>query len=303
MKIQTLRITNAFSDSINFSPPFFLGEDVNFTGLPAEVHALEVASDGARYQSTKLRVRQLDIPFYIRNVNTDSASMAFYRDQLFTVLNPARNPMRIDFETVGGGTFYVTAQLTSAPLLPSGFQNTNRGFSRGLLQFSAADPYIYSADQTMVTLAGWQDLFQFPLEIDIEKQVGMGDRIHNTAVSVVNGGHVDAGMVMTFASSGSVQNPQVLNAVTYELLKLSFQMVAGDIITVSTYQGRRSALLYRGNEWSNIFHAVTLDSVFLRLAVGENILIANAEENVDALSMLISYGIVQLSISFRAVKG
>lgn len=284
MIVKELSITNSRGVSIQFGSHFRLVEGFDLSRLTANVSYSESNRDGASYQRTTLNVRDFDLSFIIYNNNREKWWIEERRRELFKVFNPKHNPFRIDFTTKGGESYYLNANLTSIPSLPQGFENDNKMWQKGLLQFSCDNPFIYSSNSTSVDIATWIGAFEFPLEI-AEEGIQMGDRSPSLIANVLNEGDNDTGMTVRFKALATVNNPSLINVNTYEEFKLNTEMQGGDIIEVSTYVGKKTVTLIRNNVQSSLFNAVDLTSIFLQLYPGDNLFRYDAESGLDNLEV------------------
>lgn len=288
MIIKELKITNVSGDSIEFGRHFRLIDGFDLSGLGAKVNYSNGTSHGGNYKNTVLDTRDLDSRFFIyRNFN-DHPWLEERRHELFTVFNPVKNPMRIDFRTKAGDDFYLTAELTSAPSLPQSFENDNNVWQKGLLQFTCGDPYIYEATETKVDIALWESGLEFPLEV-VEEGIEIGYRAPSLIVNVLNDGSDVTGMIIRFSATSNVVNPRLLNVNTYEVLKLNTTMLPGDVIEVSTYRGRRWAKRFRNNVEIDEFNIVDLYSTWLQLEVGDNLFRYDADSGLDYLEASMTF--------------
>lgn len=271
-------------DSVTFAPDRHhrLISGFDLSALSAIVNQSQSTKNGATYQSTKLETRDFEIEFFT-NRNYESVGwIEDMRHELFKVFNPLKNPIRINFETKGGKEYYIDAELIATPSLPQGFENSNKVWQKGLLQFNASDPFIYEKNETKTDIAVWMPNLEFPLEV-VEGGIEVGYRSPSLIVNVENRGSDDTGMVIRFKALSEVVNPMLLNVNTYEQLKLNFTMLPGDVIEVSTYTGKRTARLTRNNVTTNVFGRIDLSSAFLQLRVGDNLFRYDATEGLDYL--------------------
>lgn len=287
-KTDTVKITNSNGDSIEFGRHFRLIDGLDLSALTAQVNYAESTADGAHYQNTKLDVREFDVGFFINKDLQENWWMEERRQELFKVLNPKHNPMVISFDTKGGQSFYVNANIASAPSLPQGWENDNAVWQKGLLQFICTDPYIYDAASQKVDIALWVGAFEFPLEI-VEGGIEMGYRSPSLIVNANNDGQESTGMIIRFVALSTVVNPKLLNVNTYEELKLNTTMLPGDVIEVSTYRGKRGATLMRSNTKTNVFSIIDLSSTFLQLEVGDNLFRYDADSGLDYLEVSMNF--------------
>ena len=269
---------------MTFAPDrhFRLLNGFDLSALAAIVNQSSSTKNGASYQSAKLDVADFEIDFYIARHGGSDALTEEMRHELFKVFNPLKNPIRIDFTTKGGNEYYINAELIATPSLPSGRENSNKTWQRGLLQFVASDPFIYEKNEIKTDIALWMANLEFPLEV-FEEGIEVGYRSPSLIVNVPNNGSDDTGMIIRFNATSEVVNPKLLNVNTYEELKLNFTMQGGDVIEVSTFSGKRTATLIRNNVKTNIFGRIDLSSTFLQLRVGDNLFRYDVDEGLDFL--------------------
>ncbi len=288
MIVNELKITNSKGDSIQFGRHFRLLEGLDLSNLNADVSYSESTRDGASYQRTVLSTRGIDLLFYLRASNKEKWWVEERRRELFRVFNPKHNTMRVDFTTKDGENYYLNANLESAPSLPQGFENDNRVWQKGLLQFSCDDPFIYSGESSSVDIATWIGSFEFPLEIP-EEGIEMGYRSESLIANVPNDGDSDTGMIIRFRALGTVVNPSLININTYDELNLDITMLGGDVVEVSTYVGRKTVTLIRNNIRTDISNTVDLYSKFLQLEPGDNLFRYDSESGLESLEVSMNF--------------
>lgn len=282
--IDKIKLTNASDESIEFGRHFKLYEEIDLSGLNADVNYSESSSDGASYQNTRLSTRDIEIPFFIHRTIEDDTFIEIKRQEVYRVCNPQKNPIRIDFTTKNGIAYYVTAEITSTPTFGIGFEKANNVWNKGLLHFKCADPYLYEKNITVVQVAAWTSNFEFPLEL-FNEGIEIGYKSPSLIANVYNSGANDTGMLIRFKALTAVLNPSLININTYETFKLNIEMLAGDIIEVSTYNKRKYAKLIRNNITTSVFGKVDYSSTFLQLATGDNLFRYDADDGLDNLEV------------------
>ena len=144
---------------------FRLINGFDLSNLSATLNRSESTKSGATYQSSVLDTRDFEIEFFIHRRYETVNWIEEMRHELFKVFNPLKNPIRIDFVTKGGKEYYIDAELLAIPSLPQDFENSNKAWQKGLLQFNASDPFIYEKDATKTDIALWMANLEFPLEV------------------------------------------------------------------------------------------------------------------------------------------
>lgn len=282
--IKELKITNNRGDSIEFGRHFKLIKGLDLSDLSAQVSYSSSTRDGGNYQKTTLDIRELDLSFFLYNNFREVSWIEGKRRELFRVFNPKHNPMKLEFTSKGGSSYYLNANLESTPSLPQGFDNDNAVWQKGLLQFTCADPFIYSSSSTVEDIASWIGNFEFPLEIP-EEGIEMGYRSQSLIKNIWNSGDNELGMVIEFKALASVTNPSLINVNSYEQLLLNVEMQGGDIIRVNTNKGKKGAVLIRNNVETNAFNTIDVGSDFLQLEPGDNLFRYDAVEGLENLEV------------------
>ncbi|WP_020189718.1 phage tail family protein [Kurthia sp. Dielmo] len=289
MIIKGLTITNANGESLTFGDTFKLYEEIDLSGLSANVSTSEKSGDGASYQNTTLETRDFEIPFFIHRLISDKEWYEEKRRDVYRVCNPKKNPMRIDFTTKSNAEYYVNAELVSSPSMPTDFEHSNNVWQKVLLQFDATDPYIYARNKTNVDLATWIPLFEFALEIPEGEGIEMGQRSPSLIANVVNDGQDDTGMLIKFKATAALKNPSLINVNTYEEFKINIDMLPGDVIEVSTYRGNKYAKLTRNNITTSVFGKIDYLSTFLQLRTGDNLFRYDAAQGLDNMEISMQF--------------
>jgi len=124
----------------------------------------------------------------------------------------------------------------------------------------------------------------------------MGLREPSLIVNALNTGNVESGMIIEFKALGTLTNPSILNVETQEFFKVNKSMVAGEIITVNTNVGAKKVIDNLNGVETNILNLIDLDSTFLQLGVGDNLLRYDADTNLDNLEVNIYYNPFYLGV-------
>lgn len=153
------------------------------------------------------------------------------------------------------------------------------------INFYCPYPYWREGDgsaQHVVDIAEWLPALEFDLEIP-EPGIEFTTRSPSLIVNVVNYGDSEAGMMIEFRATGATSDPSITNVETQEVISLTYDMNAGDIIRVSTVPRSKRAELTRDGVTTNIFNAIDSVSTWLQLGVGDNLLRYNATvtENIE----------------------
>jgi hypothetical protein len=165
-------------------------------------------------------------------------------------------------------------------------------FNDFTIQFKCPSPFWREEQDDKADIASWIGSFEFDLEIPEdeglpEDEIGIefDYREPNVIVDVYNEGDVSTGMRIEFRATGTLLNPILLNVDTGEYIQINAELTSGDVITVNTEYGKKSATLLRGGITEDYFRYVDVDSTFMQLTIGDNIFRYDAESGVDALEV------------------
>jgi hypothetical protein len=138
-------------------------------------------------------------------------------------------------------------------------------------------------------LAQWEPLFEFQLVIPAGTGIQMGARQPSQILQVVNAGDVATGMEVIFSALGAVQNPELLNLVTNEYIRINTTMQTGQEIHVYTGFAQKHVTSILNGVTTNAFSLLDVGSSFLQLSTGTNLLRYDASDDIDMLECEIRY--------------
>lgn len=93
----------------------------------------------------------------------------------------------------------------------------------------------------------------------------------DTEESIINGGDVDSGVVITIHAVGTVENPAIYNLDTNESFILNYTMNAGDDVIINTHKKQKSVVLMSGGVQTNIIGYMQSGSTWFQLVPGDNL--------------------------------
>ena len=156
------------------------------------------------------------------------------------------------------------------------------------------NPYWADLSESKEEIALWISSFSFSadgsdgLEL-IDGGIEFGYRAPSLIVNVLNPADVKCGMRVEFKALATLTNPSLLNVNTGEFIKINKGMVAGEVISVSTYVGGKKVEDVLNGVTNNAFNYLDFKSTFLQLAVGDNLFRYDAETNLDNLEVSLYY--------------
>jgi hypothetical protein len=272
--------TNDGGESITLSPsrPYFLTRVDGTGAIKQTINTFKAPNqDGAFFISGTLDMRNVTLEGAILARTIDEAYLA--RQALLRVFSPKM-----------AGTLVYRGKQIPCNVEEVGFSVSNGERSPSfLISLLCPSPFFEEIEALRVELAAWTPTFSFELEIP-ESGIEFGVREPSQIITVDNEGDVPCGCTVVFkALMATVQNPELMNVDTGEVIRINRTLAAGEEIRVDTYfAAKRVTSVLVGAE-TNAFSDLDTDSTFLQLAVGRNTLRYSAATNMDLLEVTIHY--------------
>jgi len=237
--------------------------------------------DGVTATHSSLGPRNIVIEGKIMDSNRENRQA--YRNKLLSVFNPKLDgKLIID---LGNVKRQIDCIVEQAPYFSSESGQNHQDFSISLI---APNPYWQDISTIKEEIAIWRGAFEFPLEL-FEEGIEIGFREPSLIANVYNAGDVPCGMKIQFKAIATVVNPSLLNVNTGEYFKLNKTMQSGETITVTTHFQNKKIEVNQGGNISNGFIYLDVNSTFLQLEPGDNVLRYNADEGIENLEITIWY--------------
>lgn len=272
----------------------FLIRDITGLGpVQATINTTEIMStNGAVFNSSRLSSRNivLDIQFMWAKT-IEEARLASY--QWFRI----GKPLRLIFET-DARTIYTDGYVESnEPEIFSDQEATQ-------ISVICPDPYFYEYNDGQSERVDFQSVesaFTFPFSNDslVEKKIIFGRILKNMRRLVNYEGDSEIGITMHIQATGEASGIIGLyNLTTNESIKFDTdilymttgsKIVAGDILTIDTRKGHKSAILDRGSKKINVLHCLTPDTDWMTLKSGDNELYFAASVGGNMLEVTVDY--------------
>lgn len=280
-----LIFTNSKGESVElFSPPYRL---IRFDGLGdvSASHSTQKSpyQDGSTLINTTLDERHPEIELKI--TGRDEIELARNRRRLTAIFSPKLGLGTLK-RVAEDGIHQLGAIAEALPFYPDGKGNRGKTFQKALIQLYCPNPFWQDINTTKEEIAIWRCSFEFPLELK-EEGIEMGYREPSLIVNILNKGDVATGMRIQIKALATVVNPSLLNVNTREFFKINRIMEAGEIITINTHFQNKRVELNKNGVTSNAFNLIDLQSTFLQLEPGDNLLRYNADDGVDNLEVSI----------------
>lgn len=132
-------------------------------------------------------------------------------------------------------------------------------------------PYFENLNILQEELSRVTKLFEFPFSIEINAPIPFSEIQNLSLCTLVNGGDVPCGCIITIEISGDVENLSIYNTATQQFFGLDYIFQADDIIIINTKSGKeKSVFMLRNGEKINLLSYMKNGSVWIQLAVGTN---------------------------------
>lgn len=294
MNIEKLTYTNERGESIVFSRAS--SYHVNFkdvSGLSDVRNAIysinSMGQEGDTYLGNRIESRDIEIVGHIKE--RDKTQLQALRRSMNRILNP-QYTATLTYE-FGSFKRVIGCTIDNAPAFVR-----KAIFEQFTVQLTCLNPFWREEAETREDIATWIGGFEFPAPDGLQLFDGwqIGYRQPSLIVNVFNSGDVKAGIRVDFRALGVVTNPQLLNVNTQEFIRLNLEMVAGDVLTVSTGYGEKAVTLRRGGVTSDAFRYLDVDSSYLQLAVGDNLFRYSAAANIENLEVSIYHNNFYLGV-------
>lgn len=289
--VETLTYHNELGESIVFAhnKVFVPQEITGLTDVRNTIFSIgSMGQDGDTFIGNRIEARDIDISGLIRE--RDPVKMREQRRLLARVLNPQLSATL----TYRFGQFVrvIDCRSINAPTVQKKTQSIFTSFS---VQLTCLHPFWRDESESRDDIAAWIGSFEFPLEIP-EEGIEFGYRQPSLIVNVYNSGDVKSGIRVLFRALGEVTNPMITNVNTQEILQINMRMVDGDELTVSTGYGEKWATLNQGGDISEALNYVDVDSVFLQLLPGDNLIRYSADTGLENLEVSIFHNNLYLGV-------
>jgi len=153
-------------------------------------------------------------------------------------------------------------------------------------------PYFENLNTLQAELSKVMKLFEFPFSIEVNDPIPLSEIRGLSLCTLVNGGDVPCGCIITIEISGEVQNLNIYNTATQQYFALDYTFQADDIITINTKSGKeKSVSLFRDGETVNLLNYMKAGSSWIQLATGANDLTFTAS---DTDKVVIQFAAVEL---------
>lgn len=213
--------------------------------------------DGSYLNNAFIEKRNVVIQFEMRGVGVENR-----RHQLYKVVKPSRY-VKVYYKTAGIDVFtegYVEiCEVNNFEMLTT-----------GQISILCPDIYWYSTESIMAYYSQITGGFTFPFPTESNPELfTLGKYNTQNMMEIVNDGD-ETGFILVIEAVADARSPTLYNADTDEYLQITGDLLAGDIITVTTKTGNKTVTLDRGGVKTNIINRLVSGSTWLILREGLN---------------------------------
>lgn len=273
------RYVNANGDSITFDYPygFLINKPVGIDTISVSLkEATGVNQIGTTVQSVSVQSRPINISGVVCG-----SGQAANKDKLVSVIRPdIAGKLYAD-------DYYLDVYPSATPTI--GYNKRLASFQFSLL---AAYPYWRKDETVLKSFTTVTPMFKFPWNISREYQ--FGEVVAVQFLNIYNGGQVPVPFTVTITAQDTVVNPKLIDAATNNYLLLNKTLVADEKVVVEITHGRTYVTSSVDGDCRG---ALSLNSKFYRLAVGDNVIKPDADEGKANMIVKIEYAIEKLGVT------
>ena len=213
--------------------------------------------DGSYLNNAFIEKRNVVIHFEMRGVGVEAR-----RHQLYKVVKPSRY-VKVYYRTAGIDVF------TEGYVETCEVQNFET-LTTGQISILCPDIYWYSTESVIAYYSQITGAFTFPFPTESNPEpFVLGKYNTQNIMEIINDGD-EIGFTLVIEALEDARSPTLYNADTDEYLHITGDILAGDIITVTTKTGNKTVTLDRGGVKTNIINRLVSGSTWLTLREGRN---------------------------------
>ena len=280
--MKTLTFINSLGAKLEFTnhAPYLL-QKFNETTNVNVYNSKDMNQNGKKYLGNTLDIK--DITLQVAIIAANKENLINYRNKINKIFNPTLDEGWLNYKD-DIKEWKVKCISNKLPF-PTSINNRS---NTCLISLTANNPFWLDLLESKKEIALWKGDFSFPLKIT-SSGIKFGHREPSLIVNVNNSGDVECGMRVAFKALATLTNPSILNVNTQEYIKINKTMVAGEVISVSTYFGDKKINSILNGVTTNAINYIDFQSTFLQLAVGDNLFRYNSDTNLDNLEVSIYY--------------
>jgi len=257
----TLQFINSNQQSLTLgdNPDFAL---LDFAGIHPPKANLNLQTitgfDGATFVSASVQPRNLFLTLQLQG------DVEANRHKLYEIFKIKQNgTLKYTSELIEA---QIEAYVETLEILPMTWP------VKALISLLCPQPYFEALQHILVDISFIEATLAFPFQLETPG-IEMGVVFPSEAVNLFNPGDIPIGMKIR----------------TLAFIELETTMVAGDVLTITTEVGKKRIERLRNGEATNLFNTLALESTFLQLEEGDNVLYATSQSGSSSLFTEISF--------------
>ena len=274
------------SIELNREGPLFLSSVNGFDGLESEIISSQSAyQDGISINKTILKDRLLTLNCHMAIDNEQQRHVL--KRKLYNAFNPKiKGNMKI-YTDAGQLRGASNLRVVQAPIFEDDYEGLNDLVS---FQIQLIMPLPYFEDINANRVDFGNDIGNFFFDLEIEEEGNeLSIRNNSTILNIYNSGDAETPLKVIFKAKSNVKNPSIYNVYTKEYIKINKTMQEGEEITITTGIGNKRVESFLNGITTNIFNLLDIQSSFMWLDIGDNIIRYDAEYMIEQLEVYIYY--------------
>lgn len=274
------------SVELNRIGPLFLSNVEGFGGIETDtVLAQTIYQDGTNIKRNILKERILTLNCCMC-IDTEQQRNTLKR-KLYNIFNPKlRGSMKI-FTDAGISRGASNLMVIQSPIFEDDYETSNELIA---FQIQLIMPLPFFEDSEKTKSEFGNNVGNFSFDLEIKEQGNELSMKNNSIVSnIINLGDVETPIKVIFKANSKVVNPSIYNIYTKEFIKINKTMEVGEEITITTDIGNKRIESYLNGITTNIFNLLDINSSFLWLNIGDNVIRYNADSLIEQLEVYIYY--------------
>lgn len=281
-------VTNASLELDKVTTPYYVLDDVDWGQVKSTHHQYKYVNQvGVYITGTSLETRDVSVTGWI--IASSEQQMTSRKKILNRFVNP-QQPVTLYYKS-----YKITFNPNGSVKYGVSYAENNDVICKFMIEGLCSDPMFSSKNPDKVAAATTKPMFHFPLTLNKstqnKPQAIFGVRQPSLIIDIYNRGDVPTGMKIVFKAQGTVTCPRLVNVQTQEFFKVNKTLSAGETVEVNTNIGSKKIIgkVDTSNEETNYFKYRDLDSTWLQLNVGDNILRYDADSGIDNLEVYVYF--------------
>lgn len=241
-----------------------------------------ISQIGATINKSTFQPREIEICGFV--IADTEEEMAERKEFLDRFVNPQENFEAVYDRYKIGFQPYRSIQFSNQEE-----ENNNEVICKFKISGLCPNPLFSYVNEVSNKIGLYAGQFHFPLYMTQEEPVIFGERITNQTTMLNNLGDVQTGLKIRIIANDTVQNPTITNVTTGEYFTVNKTLSAGEIIDIDTNIGNKNIKGGTEGALQNYFQYKTIESSWIKLQKGVNVIRYSATSGVNNLSIILQF--------------